>query len=50
MKNNHGGKREGAGAKLKFNEATEVLSVRVPSSHKEEIRNKILNFLKKYKK
>lgn len=49
MKKKHGGKRKGAGAKLKYNEATKVVSVRIPESKVGEFKLKINQILKTYK-
>lgn len=38
-KKQHGGAGRGQGRKLKFNEETTTLSVRVPVSKKEELKN-----------
>lgn len=49
MKNNHGGKREGAGAKLKYGEPTIVISIRIPETQQPQISKLVNKFLKKYK-
>lgn len=41
----HGGARKGAGAKLKYNEPTTTISVRVPVSKVEEIKLTIIDML-----
>lgn len=42
---NHGGRRKGAGAKLKYNEPTAIVSVRCPKSKQSELKNLIKQFL-----
>lgn len=39
IKKQHGGARLGAGRRSRFNEETTTLSVRVPVSKKEELKN-----------
>lgn len=46
----HGGKREGAGAKLKYGEETETISFRVPKSLIESITKYVKRELEKSKK
>ena len=48
MKTKRGGKREGSGRKLKYNEKTITVSFKVPESKKEEFINYCNLKLKKY--
>ena len=48
MSNKHGGYRKGSGAKLKYNEPTKVLSIRVPTSKHEYFKNLIETVLNKH--
>ena len=45
MKNKHGGKRPGAGAKLKYNESTAIVSARCPKSQVNKLKQLIKTFL-----
>lgn len=47
-KNNRGGARDGAGAKLKYGEPTTPLSFVVPASLREEIKGKVYLMLREY--
>ena len=47
--NTHGGKRAGAGAKLKYGEKTKTVTFRLPVSKIAEIREMIKNELEKIK-
>lgn len=47
--NTHGGKRKGAGAKLKYGEKTKTVTFRLPVSKIAEIREMIKNELEKIK-
>ena len=47
--NTHGGKRAGAGAKLKYGEKTKTVTFRLPVSKISEIREMIKNELEKIK-
>ncbi len=48
--NTHGGKRAGAGAKLKYGEKTKTVTFRLPVSKIAEIREMIKNELEKVKR
>ena len=50
MRKTHGGKREGAGAKLKYGEETQTISFRVPKSLIEPITKYVKRALAKSKK
>ena len=48
MKNKpHGGKRQGSGAKPKYNEPTKTIAFRIPISKEAEARQMIKDFQKK---
>jgi hypothetical protein len=48
--NTHGGKRAGAGAKLKYGEKTKTVTFRLPVSKIEKFKELIKNELKKLEK
>jgi len=48
-KENRGGTRLNAGAKLKYNEPTKTISFRVPISHLEVIKLTVKSYLQKLK-
>lgn len=50
MANKHGGKRKGAGAKLKYNEATVIVSTRCPKSQTNKLKQLIKTFLNEFHK
>jgi len=45
----HGGKRTNSGRKSMYNESTSILTHRVPTSKKQEIKKLINNYLTKFK-
>jgi hypothetical protein len=49
-KENRGGKREGAGRKLKYGELSETITFRVPVSKKTEFRHYVTKKLKQYER
>jgi hypothetical protein len=49
MKDKRGGKREGSGAKPRYNEPTKSISIRVPESKVEEVKAIVKEYLKQFK-
>jgi hypothetical protein len=49
-KTGRGGKREGAGAKPKYNEATKTIAFRVPESNINEVKALVNKMLTTYRK